>query len=67
MVKLKPCPICGCPARFRHNMETLEITGIVCTGCKKVVQWPSLAMKGYETFAENRRKWTERWNRRGKE
>lgn len=62
-IELKPCPFCGAPVWFNHNME-LEPDGIHCQQCGFVIRWLGVRAKPREKFEVVMKKLAERWNRR---
>lgn len=60
--KLKPCPFCG-----NHVMPIRDPEGqmneFFCGQCAAHVKW-TIKMKPRETFGENMKRWTDKWNRR---
>ena len=62
MDELKSCPFCGNTAMIIRDLD-LQISGIHCCECKAYVKWP-IEMKARETYGENMKRWTDKWNRR---
>ena len=62
-IKLKPCPFCGAPVWFNHNMD-LEPDGIHCQNCGFIIRWFGVKAKPGEKFEVAMKKLAERWNRR---
>lgn len=65
--KLKPCPFCGREkVSFLYDIDTGEPKGVMCSWCKVIVRWPTVPrMKTQETFGDQQKRLTERWNERG--
>ena len=61
--ELKPCPFCGGYVQFVRGDPIEGITGIFCHGCRAMTRW-AIEMGPRETYGENARKWTEKWNQR---
>lgn len=61
--ELKPCPFCGGYVQYIRSDPVYGISGIFCRGCKAMVRW-DLIMGPRETYGDNARKWTEKWNQR---
>ena len=61
--ELKPCPFCGGYVQFVMGDPIEGITGIFCHGCRSMTRW-AIEMGPRDTYGENARKWTEKWNQR---
>jgi Lar family restriction alleviation protein len=57
MAELKPCPFCGCKAKYVYSMP---YNGVQCTKCKA---WGKTIVDSYEQ-QDGKNEAIEAWNRR---
>lgn len=62
MDELKPCPFCGGHVGIIRGVDG-EITEIFCWHCSAHTNW-TIKMRPRETYGENQKHWTDKWNRR---
>lgn len=63
MTELKPCPFCGSPVAFWHDID-FDPIGVQCSACKIAVRM--LSVKKGKTYGDAMEQIAERWNRRAR-